>query len=219
MIGFISIFLLGATMASVKPDFVSLRDFCPGVIVASHYATTENFTGEVVAGYLAKSAYMARIPAVALKQVLDKAQSRGYTIKVFDSYRPVKAVAFFQLWAQRPETNPQVQAIYYPKYSRKELFDLGYIAKRSSHSRGSAIDLTLVNMKSGLELDMGTGFDYFDELSHTASTAISSEQAKNRALLKDLMEGEGFQNFSQEWWHFSFKPEPYPDTYFDFDVN
>jgi D-alanyl-D-alanine dipeptidase len=162
---------------------------------------------------------MAKAPAAALCKVQMEAIKKGYTLKIFDAYRPVKAVSFFQEWAKKPETNPEVRAIYYPKYTRRELFDLGYIATRSSHSRGSAVDLTLVNLKTGNELDMGTEFDFFDEASHTASPKITANQKHSRMLLKDLMEAQGFKNFAQEWWHYSFRPEPYPNDYFDFDVD
>lgn len=209
---------IGTTMAA-SPDFVSLKQLCPDMIIGSNYATPYNFTGEIVRGYLAQNAYMAKSPADALCKVQMEAIKKGYTLKIFDGYRPVKAVNFFQEWAKRPETNPEVRSIFYPKFTRRELFDLGYIATRSSHSRGSAVDLTLVNLKTGKELDMGTEFDFFDETSHTASAHISANQKHNRMLLKDLMETQGFKNFAQEWWHYSFKPEPYPNDYFDFDVD
>lgn len=182
------------------------------------YATVENFTGEIVAGYKARKAFMAKAPAEALCKVIADAKEKGLGIKIFDSYRPAKAVAFFQAWAKRPETNPEIKKLYYPDYSRTQLFELGYIAKQSSHSKGSAVDLTLFELESGRDLDMGTGFDYFGELSHTENPNVTEAQKRNRMLLKELMEGRGFRNFSQEWWHYSYRPEPYPDTYFDFDV-
>jgi D-alanyl-D-alanine dipeptidase len=215
----ISLILMGIQMAAANPDFVSLKEFCPDIIINSDYATPDNFTGHIVRGYKARNAYMARVPAEALKRVQTNAIKKGYTLIIFDSYRPVKAVTYFQEWAKKPETNPDIQAMYYPNYTRQELFDLGYIASKSSHSRGSAVDLGLVNLKTGKELDMGTRFDFFDDLSHTASPNISANQKHNRMLLKELMEAQGFTNFSQEWWHFSFKPEPYPGQYFDFDVD
>ena len=209
---------MGTTMAAT-PDFISLKVLCPDMIIESNYATPQNFTGEVVRGYLAQNAYMAKSPAQALCKVQMEAIKKGYTLKIFDGYRPVKAVSFFQEWAKKPETNPDIQAIYYPNYTRRELFDLGYIATKSSHSRGSAVDLSLVNLKTGKELDMGSEFDFFDERSHTASPLVTANQKHNRMLLKDLMETQGFKNFAQEWWHYSYKPEPYPNDYFDFDVD
>lgn len=212
------IFLASLSMASVPSGFVSLNDLCPSMKIQMNYATTENFTGEVVAGYKAKNAYLAKEPAEALCLVQTQALKRGLSLKIFDSYRPVKAVSFFQDWAKKPETNPQIKQLYYPGFTRLELFEQGYIAKQSSHSRGSAVDLTLVEAETGRSLDMGSAFDFFDDLSNTESSRVTDEQMKNRLILKSLMEGKGFKNFSQEWWHYSFKPEPYPEHYFDFDV-
>lgn len=210
--------LASVSMAKVPEGFVSLSDICPSMNIHMSYSTAENFTGEIVEGYKARKAYLAKEPADALCLVQAEAQKLGLTLKIFDSYRPAKAVAFFQTWAQRPETNPHIKEMYYPGYTRQQLFEQGYISKRSSHSRGSAVDLTLVDLKTGRALDMGSAFDYFADLSHTDSPKVTEEQKKNRMLLKDLMENKGFKNFSQEWWHFSFKPEPFPEQYFDFDV-
>lgn len=207
-----------SSMAISHPGFVSITDLCPEVKAHVSYATTENFTGEIVAGYKARKAFMAKGPAEALCKVVADAEKNKLGIKIFDSYRPAKAVAFFQAWAKKPETNPELKKIYYPDYTREQLFELGYIAKQSSHSKGSAVDLTLFDLETGKDLDMGTEFDYFGELSHTDNVSVTAGQRKNRYLLKGLMEGRGFRNFSQEWWHYSFKPEPYPNTYFDFDV-
>ncbi len=205
-------------MANIHPDFVSLAEVCPGIKVQASYSSAQNFTGEIVAGYKAQKAYMAKGPAAVLCQVQKAALARGLSLKIFDGYRPVKAVSFFQDWAKKPETNPELKVLYYPEFTRLQLFEQGYIAKQSSHSRGSAVDLTLYNVETGRDLDMGSGFDYFDDISNTDSNRISVDQRKNRMLLKELMESRGFKNFSQEWWHFSFKPEPFPEQSFDFDV-
>ncbi len=205
-------------MTLAQTGFVSISDLCPEVKAHMNYATTENFTGDVVAGYKARKAFMAKAPAEALCQVIAEAKKLNLGIKIFDCYRPAKAVAHFQEWAKKPETNPELKKFYYPDFTRMELFERGYIALKSSHSKGSAIDLTLFDLATGKDLDMGTGFDYFGELSHTDNLGVTAGQRKNRYLLKGLMEGKGFKNFSQEWWHYSFKPEPFPDTYFDFDV-
>ncbi len=211
--------LVFSSMAIAQhPGFVSIGDLCPEVKVHMNYSSPENFTGEVVDGYKAQKAFMAKGPAEALCAVIADAKKIGLGIKIFDCYRPAKAVAFFQTWAKKPETNPELKKMYYPDYTREQLFELGYIATKSSHSKGSAIDLTLFDLETGRDLDMGTAFDYFGELSNTDNIGVTAGQRKNRYLLKGLMEGRGFKNFSQEWWHYSFKPEPYPDTYFDFDV-
>lgn len=205
-------------MAEANPDFVDLSTMCSGIKIQLNYATRSNFTGDIVPGYKAKKAYFARGPAERLCLVQQDALKEGLTLKVFDSYRPAKAVASFLHWATLPETNPELKAMYHPKYTRQEILDLGFIAKQSSHSKGSAIDLTLERLSDGVELDMGTPFDYFDSLSHTDSKEVTRAQRRNRLKLKSLMERHGFRNFSKEWWHYSFRPEPYPDQYFDFDV-
>lgn len=205
-------------MAQIPSGFVSLGDVCPTLSIHMSYATADNFTGEVVAGYKARKAYLAKPAADALCLVQADAQKLGLSLKIYDSYRPVKAVSFFQAWAKKAENNPHIQELYYPGFTRLELFEQGYIAKQSSHSRGSAVDLTLMDTKTGRILDMGSAFDYFNDLSHTESPRASQQQLENRLKLKALMENRGFKNFVQEWWHYSFKPEPYPEEYFDFDV-
>lgn len=209
---------LVSTMSFAHPGFVDLSEVCPGIQIQMNYASADNFTGEVVPGYLVAKALFTKTPAEVLCRVQREAEKRGLSLKVFDSYRPVKAVSFFLEWASRPESNPHIKEIYYPSFTRQEILDLGFIAKRSSHSKGSAIDLTLVDLETGSELDMGTPFDFFDELSHTDSRKVTAAQRKNRMLLKELMERQGFRNFSQEWWHYSYRPEPYPNQYFDFDI-
>lgn len=215
---FLSLLTVRSVMANIHPGFVTLKEVCPNLNIYASYARLSNFTGEKVPGYKNISALMAKIPAEALCRIQKDAEEKGYGLKIFDSYRPLKAVAFFQEWAQRSESNPHLKEMYYPDFTRMELFENGYIAKQSSHSRGSAVDLTLVDLKTNEDLDMGTHFDFFGELSHTDSPKISSVQKNNRKILKDLMENRGFKNFSQEWWHYSFKPEPYPNEAFDFDV-
>jgi D-alanyl-D-alanine dipeptidase len=218
IINFLLLFYVSFAMAKVPAGFISLSDVCPSLKIQMSYASSENFTGEVVAGYKANKAYLAKEAAEALCRIQLEAQKKGLSLKIYDSYRPVKAVSFFQAWAKKPETNPHVKQMYYPGFTRLELFEQGYIAKQSSHSRGSAVDLTLVELATGRSLDMGSAFDYFDDLSNTESPKVTEEQKKNRLILRELMESKGFKNFSQEWWHYSFKPEPYPDQYFDFDV-
>lgn len=205
-------------MSNDHTEFVSLEEVCKKLIVRLDYSTELNFTGQIVPGYHVKKALLAITPAMALARVQEKALVQGFSLKIFDSYRPVKAVKFFQDWAKLPENNPYLKSKYYPKYQRLDLFELGFITKQSSHSRGCAVDLTLVDIETLLDLDMGSEFDYFDEVSHTESGLISPLQLENRMKLKDLMESEGFRNFYQEWWHFSYRPEPFPDQSFDFDI-
>ena len=202
----------------MEKGFVDIGQYCPSILINADYATTMNFTGGVVRGYKRVTAITSEEAVKALCLVQEEALKQNLTLKIFDGYRPAKAVAYFGEWAKLPETNLEVKELFYPKHTKLELFDLGYIAKQSSHSRGSALDLTLSDKKTGKDLDMGTRFDYFDDLSHTENGNITPLQAKNRQLLKSLMEKHGFKNFSKEWWHYSLVKEPYPHQYFDFDV-
>jgi D-alanyl-D-alanine dipeptidase len=215
---FIPLLFLGKAMADVPEEFISLQSYCPEIQVLTSYSTTENFTGSIVSGYLSPKCFLSKPAAKALCLVHKKASQLGLGVRVFDAYRPVKAVEFFMEWAKLPESNPDLKKKFYPQFTRKELFDAGYIARRSSHSRGSAVDLTLYNLENNVEIDMGGIFDLFDEVSHTSSPLVSSQQKQNRMILKTLMEGEGFKNFSLEWWHYSLIDEPFPGTYFDFDI-
>lgn len=201
-----------------RSDFISLADSYPDIKIQADYSTEENFTGQIVPGYKARKAFLAKVPAKALSEVQKDAKSRGLSLKVFDGYRPVKAVKFFLEWSHLPEDNFELKEIYYPKYSRHELFQNGFLSERSSHSRGCTVDLTLVDDVLGKELDMGSRFDYFDAISNTDSSLISAQQMQNRLLLKSLMEAHGFKNYIKEWWHYTYRPEPYPDQTFDFDI-
>ncbi len=204
-------------MTMRNADFVSLSTFCPELQIAASYATAENFTGAPVAGYHKVEALLSRKAALALCEAQKRARAEGLALKVFDAYRPTRAVAHFEAWAKLPETRVDLREKYYPSFTKSELFERGYIAHRSSHSRGSAVDLTLVDAQ-GAELDMGTIFDFFHPLSHTDAAGIGSGQHKNRQLLVRIMQESGFKNYSQEWWHFSLKDEAYPGQYFDFPV-
>jgi D-alanyl-D-alanine dipeptidase len=199
--------------------FVDLQDVCQSPSIVMSYSTTDNFTGTVVPGYKRRRAFLAIKPAQALARVEARALSLGLSLKIFDSYRPIKAVQYFQEWSKLPETNFKLKQRYYPGFERLSLFEQGFIARQSSHSRGCAVDLSLEVLQTGLELEMGTEFDFFHPKSFTDSLDITELQKSNRMLLKDLMESEGFRNFYQEWWHFSYKPEPFPDQYFDFDID
>jgi len=200
------------------PDgFVSLSQICPSIVIGANYATTENFTGSVVNGYRRVESVFSKVGAEKLCAIQAEAATLGYGLKVFDAYRPVKAVQHFQEWARSPEENEAIKLRYYPTLTKAQLFEQGYIAQQSSHSRGSAVDLTLVDAQ-GRELDMGTIFDFFHETSHTMNRTITEAQKRNRAILKSLMVKHGFKNFAQEWWHYSLVSEAFPGQYFDFDI-
>lgn len=197
--------------------FVLVSDVVPDVILEIRYHSTYNFVGARVDGYEEPTAILTREAAEALKAANKELMAAGYRIKVFDAYRPQRAVSHFVRWAKVIGDTLTKQS-FYPEVDKRNLFKLGFIASKSGHSRGSTIDLTLVDAKSGKELDMGGVFDYFGVLSHPFYQGITKEQAANRMLLRNAMLKHGFKPLSTEWWHFTLKNEPYPETYFDFPV-
>ncbi|MGQ3671013.1 M15 family metallopeptidase [Xanthobacter sp. TB0136] len=208
-----------ATHAStVKPDiFVDVATYVPDVLLDIRYATAENFVGAPVDGYSASRAWLTQPAAEAVQKVALQARQDGFLLKLFDCYRPVRAVAHFARWAA-DLSDLRTKSVYYPDLEKNELFTLGYIAARSGHSRGSTLDLTLVERESGRELDMGTPFDLFCHRSWPQSDEVSPAARTNRRLLADYMMAAGFEPFFMEWWHFTLKDEPFPDTYFDFPI-
>lgn len=206
---------------STGPDdpsgFVVLTDIVPDVILEIRYFSSFNFVGTRVDGYEQPVALMTREAAQALKAVSDEAISLGYRLKIWDTYRPQMAVDHFCRWGENV-TDTLTKRYFYPYLDKDVVFDQGYIARRSGHSRGSVVDLTLVDMKTGRDIDMGYGFDWFGGESHPDYRGITEEQYANRMLLRGLMLKHGFLPIEEEWWHFILKDEPYPDTYFTFPV-
>lgn len=198
-------------------DFVYIKDLLPEVILEMRYAGSHNFIGEPIRGYEKARAILTKPAAEALRKAQQEFKSKGYTLKIFDAYRPQQAVNHFIEWARKKEDTLMKQE-FYPNLEKSNLFNLGYIASRSGHSRGSTIDLTLVDSRTGKQLDMGGDYDFFGEISHHGSPAITREQQENRNLLKNTMSRYGFRPYSKEWWHFTYQPEPFPDTYFNFIV-
>ncbi len=198
--------------------FVVLADFIPGIIQEIRYYSSYNFIGERIDGYEEPIALLTIEAARALKSVANEMNVFGYRLKVFDAYRPACAVRQFVLWGIE-DTDIRMKPYFYPDLRKQELFSGGYIAKQSSHSRGSAVDLTLLDMKTGKEVDMGGPFDYFSELSHPSYRGITDEQYENRMLLQRVMQRNGFLPIDCEWWHFMLKDEPYPEVYFEFPVS
>ena len=198
--------------------FVVLADFVPHIIQEIRYYSDYNFIGERISGYEEPFALLTIEAARALKKVSSELFVKGYWLKVFDAYRPAGAVEQFVLWGIEDQ-DIRMKPYFYPDLEKQELFIKGYIAKKSSHSRGSAIDLTLLDMKTGREVDMGGPFDLFSEVSHPDFRGITNEQYENRMLLRNAMVRNGFQPIDCEWWHFSLKDEPYPDIYFEFPVS
>jgi D-alanyl-D-alanine dipeptidase len=202
---------------NIKPDdFVYVSDYVNDAILDIRYYSKYNFVGEKIDGYLAPRPMMTKQAAIALASAAEELRAQGYRIIVYDTYRPKKAVKHFIRWV---EDNKSIglKDDFFPKYDKKMLFKLGFISKKSGHSRGSTIDLGLVTKDSKL-IDMGGSFDYFDDISNSDFKNISMEQIKNRKILKDAMLKAGFRGIKSEWWHFTLNKEPYPYTYFDFDV-
>ena len=198
--------------------FVLLADYVPGIIQEIRYYSTYNFVGERIDGYEEPVALLTIEAARALKRVAGEVNAQGYRLKVFDAYRPATAVRHFVLWGIE-DLDLRMKPYFYPDLEKQELFRQGYIASQSSHSRGSAVDLTLLDMATGREVDMGSPFDLFSEASHPDSRAVTDAQRENRMFLHSAMIRNGFKPIDCEWWHFSLADEPYPDVYFDFPVS
>lgn len=204
-----------------EPDaagFVMLSDAVPDAILEIRYYSTYNFVGERIDGYEAPVALLTQEAAAALRAVSDELLEQGYRLKIYDAYRPQAAVDHFKRWAA-DGGDVRMKEAFYPDLSKSVLFAQGYIASRSGHSRGSTVDLTLFDVNRGKEVDMGGVFDYFGKRSHPGYTdGLTAEQIENRTLLRDAMLAHGFRGINTEWWHFTLKDEPYPDTYFNFPV-
>lgn len=196
--------------------FVDLSEVIPGILTDVRYATAHNLTGHPLAGYRAARAIATGEAAAALSRAFQEARRLGYGMLVYDAYRPQKAVDDFVRWSQEPETG-LTKAEFYPELDKVDLFPLGYIARRSGHSRGSTVDLTLTD-EAGIPLDMGTGFDFMGELSHHGAAELTEAQQRNRELLRGIMTQAGFAPYENEWWHYRLISEPYPETCFDFDI-
>ena len=182
------------------------------------YFSADNFVGEVITGYNAEKILMTLEAALALAAIQIELGERGLGLKVFDAYRPQQAVDDFARWAE-DINDTSTKAEYYPNIAKQDLFSLGYIAAQSGHSRGSTVDLTLVELITGDELDMGAPWDLFDPISWPTSLEVSLPQKTNLETLREIMLRYGFNPLREEWWHFTLDDEPFPDTYFDFPIN
>ena len=236
--------LTSSAAADGREYFVSVTDAVPDVILEIRYFSTYNFVGSRVDGYLAPTALMTRIAVDSLRAASDEAMRLGYRFKIYDAYRPQMAVDHFVRWAA-DLTAAEMKPYFYPAVDKSVLFEEGYIAAKSGHTRGSTVDLTLVDMATGKELDMGGVFDWFGIESHPdycgdpdtqefkgktgcarkrmvrkgLDPGLSQEQFDNRMILRNLMLRHGFKPIDSEWWHFTLKNEPFPDTYFTFPVH
>ena len=198
--------------------FVLLADYVPGIIQEIRYYSTYNFVGERINGYEEPVALTTVEAARALISVANELNVKGYRLKIFDAYRPANAVSHFVYWGLEDQ-DIRMKPYFYPDLEKQELFNQGYIAAKSSHSRGSTVDLTLFDMNAGKDVDMGSPFDFFGEISHPDYKGITEQQYRNRMLLQSAMVRNGFTTIDCEWWHFTLKDEPYPDTYFEFPVS
>lgn len=229
------------SVGALPQGFVYLHDVDPTIQQDMRYAGAHNFVGRPVDGYQAPVCILTKPTAIALSQVQRELWASGLSLKVYDCYRPQRAVDEFIAWSQQPSLL-QTRAEFYPRTPKSQVFALGYVASRSGHSRGSTVDLTIMPITAiGVTypnprhlvscfapyqerfqdggLDMGTGFDCLDELAHTESKDVNLVAQYHRHLLKALMEKYGFEPYDKEWWHFTLKHEPYPNTYFDFVVD
>ena len=197
--------------------FVSVGEVIPDVLLDIRYFSSFNFIGKRIDGYEEPAAILTREAAQALKEASREAMEQGFRLKIYDAYRPQKAVDHFVRWAKDPE-DIRMKAFFYPDLEKKKIIPQGYIAEHSGHSRGSTVDLTLFDMATQQDVDMGGTFDFFGELSHPDYSGVSEVQHANRMLLQKLMVKHGFRPLETEWWHFTLENEPWPDTYFTFSV-
>ena len=203
------------------PGFVYVKDYIPDLIEDLRYFTNNNFMGDKADGYNANRVILSRQAAIALKAAADEFRQKGYVIKIYDAYRPQTAVDHFVRWSKNDDQRNKGD--YYPALSKSELFP-NYIARKSGHSKGSTIDMTICYKNTGEEVDMGSHFDFFGPASHTLFLGkyqggeVTKEHQKNRLLLQSVMVKHGFKPYSNEWWHFTLKNEPYPQKWFNFPV-
>jgi D-alanyl-D-alanine dipeptidase len=219
LIVFFTCFVANAQDITKKPaDFCYLKEAIPGIILDIRYKTSNNFLGRPVKGYKNARLILSKPATEALAKVQENLEEMGLTLKIFDAYRPQSAVNDFVEWA-KDINDTKMKKQYYPDVKKENLFTDGYIAARSSHSRGSTVDLTIAGYdKKGhpQDLNMGSGFDFFGKKSHPDYKNIPYQARANRLLLRTLMIQHGFKPLEEEWWHFTYEDEPYPETYFDF---
>lgn len=203
--------------SALPKGFGDLEKAIPGIVVDIRYTTNNNFLGRPVDGYHAPKAILSTKAIEAVQKIQAELNKEGLGLKVFDAYRPQRAVNHFVRWAK--DINDTIaKSAFYPDVDKRNLFKDGFIASRSGHSRGSTIDLTIIDLKTGEELDMGTPFDFFGEQSHHDFAKLSETKKQNRKKLRNIMEKHGFKAYAKEWWHYTLKDEPFPVTYFDFVI-
>lgn len=212
---FLSTFIVQSQ--NLPEGFSYVKDIAPTIQQELRYCNHNNFVGVPINGYEEDVLITSTKTANALKKVQDELLKQGFSLKIYDAYRPQTAVNHFVKWA-RVISDTLMKKQYYPKINKRHLFKLGYIASKSGHSRGSSVDLTIVDRTTGLELDMGSPYDFFGKQSHITFENISQKQKDNRRLLQQVMKKHGFRPYPNEWWHFTLRNEPFPKTYFDFPI-
>jgi len=202
---------------NLPKGFVYLSGIAPSIKKELRYFSHENFIGKPIEGYHKNRVVISEKAAFALQQIQKKLVKDSLSLKIFDAYRPQQAVDHFVKWAKVLKDTLMKQQ-YYPRVPKSKLFQHGFIASRSGHTRGSTVDLTLVDLKTNQELDMGSPYDFFGNESHPFYKKLSKKQQKNRLLLREIMIKNGFHPYDNEWWHFTLKKEPFPKRYFNFPV-
>ncbi|NER16027.1 M15 family metallopeptidase [Spongiivirga citrea] len=213
---FLILISLSLTGQQLPDGFTYVKNEIPDIILELRYCQDDNFVGETIDGYEDDVCILSSEATSALKKVQTDLKKKGYGLKIFDAYRPQQAVNHFVRWA-RDLSDKKMKAQYYPNEPKARLFKRGYIASKSGHSRGSTVDITLVD-KDGKEVDMGTPWDFFSRKSWPSNTQITKKQQVNRRILREAMLKHGFKPLRTEWWHFTLINEPFPKTYFDFPV-
>jgi D-alanyl-D-alanine dipeptidase len=198
-------------------DFVFVDEFVPGIRWDAKYATWDNFTGKPVDGYHANRIVGTRALCAALDRAREKAAADGFGLLLWDGYRPQRAVDCFLRWSRQPEDG-RTKPRHYPNIDRPDMFEQGYVAAKSGHSRGATVDLTLFDLSTDELASMGGDHDLMDPVSHHSAAAITGDEARNRHHLRSVMETCGFDSYDREWWHYTLRQEPYPHTYFDFPI-
>lgn len=205
------------SFSQLPKGFVDVNDIIADLDIELRYNTSNNFIGYRIKGYQANKLILTIETANALKKVQEELQQQNLCLKVYDGYRPQQAVNHFVEWAKKLNDTIN-KSKFYPKVKKRNLFKEGYISSKSGHSRGSTIDLTIIDGNTGIPLDMGSPYDFFGQESWVDFENITKKQKANRQLLQKVMINYGFRNYPKEWWHFTLRWEPFPNTYFDFPV-
>ncbi|MDP4599746.1 MAG: M15 family metallopeptidase [Polaribacter sp.] len=207
----------GISAQKMHEDFVYLKDVDASIQTELRYFSHQNFIGKPIDGYQKDCIILTKLTAEALQKIQANLKKEGLSLKVFDAYRPQQAVNHFVKWA-KILNDTLMKKEYYPNVPKSQLFQLGFIASKSGHTRGSTVDITLIKLNTKKELDMGSAYDFFGEESHPFYKKITKKQQENRLFLRKIMVENGFSPYDNEWWHFTLKNEPFPNTYFNFPI-